>query len=232
MAQKYGRSFARKCLAAWGASACLTVPLSALAAQSDVLIDQVGQGSAWSMPTMGQIVSAAAGNAFVAQAQPQKQSVESAFQANPGGLSFTQAASAEQLSQQLSSKGAPVEMAFLGFGLDLGRYTRSGAGSSSIEDGDGNILEQEWLGEGNIQFASQEGAGNRATQYQNGANNVSVLLQRGDRNVGEILQLSNQGIATLLQNGDRNVATIVQGTAGSFASVSQNGVANIVAIRQ
>ena len=232
MEHTYGRVDGKKYLTILGLSAALLASGSAFAAQSDIVIDQIGQRPAWSSPIVGQIVSPTAGNAFVSQAQPQTQAIEAAFQANPGGISFAQAASADQLSQNLSSGGAPVEMAFLGFGLDLGRYTRNGSGSYESQDAQGNSLQQEWRGEGNIQFASQEGANNRAVQQQFGLNNVSILLQRGTGNVGEILQSSTQGVATLLQFGDRNSATIVQGTAASFASVSQSGIANIVAIRQ
>lgn len=232
MAHTYGRVDGRKCLAILGLSAALLYQGSAFAAQSDILIDQIGQRPAWSSPIVGQIVSPTAGNAFVSQAQPQQQAIDAAFQANSGGLSFAQAASADQLSQNLSSSGAPVEMAFLGYGLDLGRYLRSGTGSYEATDAQGNSLQQDWRGEGNIQFASQEGSNNRAVQQQYGVGNVSVLLQRGTGNVGEILQSSTQGVATLLQSGDRNSATIVQGTAANFASVSQSGIANIVAIRQ
>lgn len=230
MAQDYGRNHGRKCLATLAMLAAFAAPSSAFAAQSEVMIEQLDQGYGWALSTVGQIVSATAGNAFVAQAQPAKTSLDSAFQVNLGALSFAQAASTEQLSQELSSTGAGAELAFLGVSLDLGR--RSGARSSNAQDASGNVLQQEWRGEGNVQFASQQGAGNRAVQQQYGGNNVAVLIQRGDHNVGEILQLSNQGVAALLQNGDRNVATIVQGSAGSFASVSQSGIANIVAIRQ
>ena len=232
MAHTYGRVDGKKCLAILGLSAALMYQGSAFAAQSDILIDQIGQGSAWSSPVVGQIVSPTAGNAFVSQAQPRKPATDAAFQVNSGGISFAQAASADQLSQNLSSSGTPVEMAFLGFGLDLGQYVRNGAGSYEAQDAQGNSLQQDWRGEGNIQFASQDGANNRAVQQQYGVNNVSVLLQRGTGNVGEILQSSSQGIATLLQFGDRNTATIMQGSAASFASVSQSGIANIVAIRQ
>lgn len=232
MAQKFGHVHGKKCLAALGVAATLAAHGSAFAAQSDVVIDQIGQRPAWASPSMGQIVSATAGSAFVAQAQPQKNSAEAAFQANSGGLSFAQAASTEQLSQNLSSTGRPAELAFLGFGLDLGRYRRSGTGSYRAQDADGNSLRQEWRGDDNVQFASQQGSGNRAVQQQDGADNLAVLIQRGNGNVGEILQSSTEGVATLLQYGDRNLATITQGNAASFASVSQNGVANIVAIRQ
>ena len=232
MTQKNRRTIiGKKGLATWGALAALMAPWSAFAAQSDVMIEQIGQASPWAAP-MGQIVSASAGSAFVAQAQPQKGPVATAFQANPGGYSFAQAVRAQQLSQQLSSGGAPVELAFLGFGLDLGRYGRSGVGSSVTEDATGNVWQQDWRGDDNRQFASQEGRGNRAVQQQNGMQNVSVLFQRGNGNVGEILQFSDQGVATLLQNGDRNIATILQGSANSFATISQTGFANIVAIRQ
>ncbi|MFC4593945.1 hypothetical protein [Sphingobium tyrosinilyticum] len=221
----------KKSLAAWGAMAAIAASSTAFAAQSDVLIEQIGQGAVWAAP-IRQIVSASAGSAFVAQAQPQKGMAPSTFQANPGGYSLAQAASTEQLSQELSSTGAPVELALLGFGLDLGRYSRSGTGSSVSEDASGNVWQQNWSGDDNRQFASQEGTSNRAIQQQNGTANVSILFQRGNGNVGEILQFSDQGVATVLQNGDRNMASIMQGTAGSFATVSQSGIANIVAIRQ
>ncbi|WP_022683363.1 hypothetical protein [Sphingobium bisphenolivorans] len=181
---------------------------------------------------MGQISPVAAGSAFVAQAQPRQGLAPVAFQANGGGLSFAQVARTEQISQDLSSGGAPVEMAFLGFGLDLGNYHHSGTGALSMEDANGNVLQQDWRGEGNLQFASQQGTGNRAVQQQYGARNMAILFQRGTMNVGEVLQLSDQGVVTLLQNGDRNSASVTQATAGSFASISQTGVANIVAVRQ
>lgn len=233
MHQKYSLTFlGKKSLTSWIVLTATAASMPAFAAQSDVMIDQVGQGPAWATPAMGQIVSASAGNAFMAQTQPLTPLAAAPFQANAGGFSFAQAVSAEQLSQNLSSGGAPVELAFLGFGLDLGGYVRSGAGSAVTEDAAGNVWQQDWRGDDNLQFASQEGTGNRAIQQQYGAHNVSVLFQRGNGNVGEILQLSDNGIAALLQIGDRNVASIAQGSAGSFASISQSGVANIVAVRQ
>lgn len=233
MMGKYKQAFTGKNgLMVWGALAVIAAPFSASAAQSDVQIEQIGQGSAWAAPNIGQIVSASSGNAFIAQAQPSKMAIAADFQASLGSLSYVQSASAEQLSSSLSSSGAPVELAFLGFGLDLGSHYRSGLGSSITKDASGNVLQQEWRGEDNLQFALQEGTGNRALQQQYGARNVAVIFQRGNGNVSEILQLSDQGVAALLQNGDRNRASITQGSAGSFASVSQTGIANIVAIRQ
>lgn len=221
----------KKPLAVWGAMAVLAASSSAFATQSDVLIEQIGETPAWAAP-MRQIVSPSAGSAFVAQAQLKQGPAIGTFQANPGGYSPAQAASTEQLSQQLASTGAPVELAFLGFALDLGSYARSGSGTLVTEDASGNVWQQEWRGDDNRQFASQEGTGNRAIQQQNGMANLAVLIQRGNGNVGEILQSSNESVATLLQSGDRNMASILQGTASSFATVSQTGVANIVAIRQ
>lgn len=170
--------------------------------------------------------------AITTGAQNRRCAAAAPFQAYAGGFSFAEVASAEQLSQSLSSGGAPTELAFLGFGIDLGGYVRNGSGSTLTEDAGGNIWQQNWRGDDNLQFASQEGTGNRAVQQQYGAQNVSVLIQRGNGNIGEILQLSDKGIAALLQNGDRNLASVTQGSAGSFASISQSGVANIVAVRQ
>ena len=221
-----------KGVALLGALIAVAAPWTASAAQSDALIDQLGQGSSWAAPMISQIVPTSAVSAFVAQAPSPRASSAASFQAGPAPLSFAQAASAEQLSQQLSSGGKPAELAFLGYGLDLGSYRRSGAGSSAIENARGNLWQQDWRGEDNLQFAAQDGAGNRALQRQYGAHNVSILFQRGNANVAEILQLSDQGVATLTQEGSRNSASVIQGTAGSFATIAQSGVANIVAVRQ
>ena len=203
----------------------------ALAAQQDILIEQIGRETLAAPLQMAQIAMAAP-QAFVTQVRDPSTIAKVSLQVSSVLLPGARAVMTDQVPAGLPSTGAPIELAVLGFGIDLGSYQRSGTGTSVIDDQAGNVWQQQWAGLSNLQFARQIGTNNHASQNQDGTGNVSLVFQNGSGNIADIVQRTDNGVATLLQNGERNSATVAQGSAFSFANISQSGIANIVSIRQ
>jgi hypothetical protein len=229
--QNFTRNLAKSSLAAAVAAGSLASVSPALAIQSDATIDQVAlatSGSAWLVDQVGAPASA---SGHMAQIDAPAINPNAAFQANLAAKT-TQLSMADQVPNYAGSYGAPVEMAFLGYGLDLGRFVRAGKGASFASDDSGNSQRHAWNGDENLQASLQRGSDNRSIQDQNGFRNASLVVQDGEANFAEVTQSANFTVASILQVGSRNSASLYQGTGSSFALVSQAGVGNIVSIRQ
>lgn len=204
----------------------------AMAVQSDAFVDQVSLGAAKSAG-IEQVAPRAAASTFVAQVESADSGNVYSFQATTEVIRFADAASAEQLSPALNSRGGGAELAFLGLGLDLGKFQRvSGKGDATYTDSNNNTQQYAWAGENNLQVALQRGADNFASLETNGNNNVGFILQDGQGNRATTQQFADNAFASILQFGNQNQASIYQGTNASVAFVSQNGIGNVVSIRQ
>lgn len=207
----------------------------ALAVQSDAFVDQVALASAQSdfaKPGIDQVGSRAA-SPFVAQVETLDSGNAYSFQATTEVIRFADAASAEQIAPGLNSRGGGAELAFLGLGLDLGKFQRvSGEGKASYTDSNNNVQHYAWAGENNLQVALQRGSDNFASLDVRGNDNVAFVLQNGQGNSAKVEQFADNTFASILQFGNQNQASIYQGTNASVAFVSQNGIGNVVSIRQ
>lgn len=204
----------------------------ALAVQSDAFVDQVNLGAARSA-AMDQVAGRSIASPLVAQVDAIDSGAAYSFQASTEVIRFADAASAEQIAPGLSSRGGGAELAFLGMGLDLGRFQRvSGEGKADYTDASGNRQLYAWNGANNLQVALQRGADNFASLETVGSNNVGFILQDGQGNRATTQQFADNAVASILQFGSQNQAAIYQGTNASVAFVSQSGVNNVVSIRQ
>jgi len=204
----------------------------ALAVQSDAFIDQVQLGAA-SSAGIEQVAPRAAASTFVAQVETLDSGNAYSFQASTEVLRFADAASADQIAPGLNSRGGGAELAFLGLGLDLGKFQRvSGEGKNTFTDKNNNTQQYAWAGENNLQVALQRGSDNFASLETKGNNNVGFILQDGIGNEARTQQFADNTFASILQFGNQNQASVYQGTNASVAFVSQNGIGNIVSIRQ
>ncbi|MEJ5977763.1 hypothetical protein WG901_14030 [Novosphingobium sp. PS1R-30] len=215
------------------ATAALTFAASpALAVQSDAFVDQIALGAPKSA-AMDQVASKSVASPFVAQVDAIDTGKSYSFQATTEVIRFADAASAEQISPALNSRGGGAELAFLGLGLDLGKFQRvSGEGKADYTDANNNRQQYAWAGENNLQVALQRGSDNFASLETKGNNNVGFILQDGIGNEARTQQFADNTFASILQFGNQNQASVYQGTNASVAFVSQNGIGNIVSIRQ
>lgn len=203
----------------------------ALAIQSDATIEQVGSSPSNSTWLVDQLPAPAGASSHLAQIDAPAVNPNVAFQANVTS-SAPQLSMSDQVPAYAGSFGAPVEMAFLGYGLNLGRFVRSGNGISFASDEAGNSQKHAWNGDENLQASLQRGSDNRSIQDQNGFRNASLIVQDGQANFAEVTQVGDLSVASILQVGRLNSASLYQGTGSSFALVSQAGLGNIVSIRQ
>jgi hypothetical protein len=228
--QNFTRNLAKSSLAVVIAVGSLASVSPALAIQSDATIDQIApapSGGTWLVDQVG----APAAVGYMTQIDGPMVNPEIAFQANVAATT-AQLSMADQIPGYAGSYGAPVEMAFLGYGLDLGRFVRAGKGSSFASDDSGNSQRHAWDGDENLQASLQRGSDNRSIQDQTGFRNASLIVQDGEANFAEVTQSADFTVASILQIGSRNSASLYQGTGSSFALVSQAGAGNVVSIRQ
>lgn len=208
----------------------------ALAVQSDAFVDQVQLGAAQSdfgKPAIEQVSARTSASPFVAQVDAIDTGKAYSFQATTEVIRFADAASAEQIAPGLNSRGGGAELAFLGMGLDLGKFQRvSGKGDATYTDSNNNTQQYAWNGDDNLQVALQRGADNFVSLETVGSNNVGFILQDGQGNRATTQQFADNTFASILQFGSQNQASIYQGTNSSVAFVSQNGIGNVVSIRQ
>ena len=229
--QNFTSNGAKACLTGWLATAALAAVSPAWAIQSDAMIDQVGSSPSNATWLVDQLPAPAVSSAYLAQIDAPAVNPNVAFQANVAA-SAPQLSMSDQVPAYAGSFGAPVEMAFLGYGLNLGRFVRSGNGTSFASDEVGNSQKHSWAGDENLQASLQRGSDNRSSQEQNGFRNASLIVQDGNANFAEVTQVGNFSVASVLQVGSLNSASLYQGTGNSFALVSQAGIGNIVSIRQ
>jgi hypothetical protein len=224
-------NFAKLGLTALMAFGSITAVSPAVALQADATVDQVASPSAKSGWLVDQIGSAVPASSDLAQVQAPAINPAVSFQANVDS-SNTQLTMADQLSGYADSYGAPVELAFLGYGLNLGHFIRVGQGTSFASDDAGNSQQHAWNGMENLQASLQRGIENRSIQDQVGIRNVSLIVQDGEANFAETTQSAQLTLASILQIGSRNSASIYQGSDNGFALISQSGAGNIASIRQ
>jgi hypothetical protein len=229
--QNFTCNVAKSSLTALVGLAALATVSPALAIQSDASIDQISPGSSEAAWLIDQVAASAPASSYLAQVDTPAVNLNVAFQANVAATT-TQLSMVDQVPGYAGSYGAPIEMAFLGYGLDLGRFIRSGKGSSFASDAAGNNQQHAWNGDENLQASLQRGMDNRSIQDQTGFRNASLVVQDGEANFAEATQSADFAVASILQVGSRNSASLYQGTNNSFALVSQSGIGNIVSIRQ
>lgn len=220
-----------KSLSALVAIAALSHVSPALALNADAAIDQISQPAAGAGWLVDQVSAVAPASSHLAQVPAPAVNPAAAFQATSSAFT-AQLSMADQVPGTAGSYGAAVELAFLGYGLDLGQFVRVGQGSSFASDDRGNSQQHFWNGAENLQASLQRGSQNRSAQEQTGLRNASLIVQDGEANYAEVVQGADFGLASILQVGARNSASIYQGTNSSVALVSQAGIGNIVSIRQ
>jgi hypothetical protein len=213
------------------AALATVVASPAMAVQSDAFVDQVTLGAA-GPAAMDQVSARSSANPFVAQVEAVDAGRAYSFQATTEVIRFADAASAEQIAPGLSSRGDGAELAFLGLGLDLGKFQRVGKGTSDTTDDQGNRQYYAWNGSDNIQVALQAGTNNSSSQESVGSRNISFVLQDGSTNRAMTQQFAEATLALILQHGSNNTASIYQHTDASVAFVSQSGTGNVISLRQ
>lgn len=204
----------------------------AFALEAGPFINQVEArpfASAWQID---QVPASTIGIAYLAQVEPVLPASDHAFQAFSGETGSLNLVFAEQLAPSLSSRGQGAELAFLGMGLDLGPYLRSGSGTAVQVGENGNRAEFAWSGSDNLQIASLTGSNNLSVQRQEGLMNVSLIIQSGQDNSAMTTQLADNAYASILQYGTKNEAVVFQGSDSAVALISQNGTANLALVRQ
>lgn len=91
----------------------------------------------------------------------------------------------------------------------------------------------------NVQAQGWEGVGilqvgdaNSATTTQGGTHNAALTIQVGNSNLGNVTQTGSDGYAQLTQTGNNNTATVGQSAANDAALVYQNGTYNQAYVSQ
>lgn len=214
------------------AASLLLVASPALALETSPFINQVESHPFAPSWQIDQVPANTGGITHLAQVEPVLPSGEQAFQAFSAETGSSNLVFAEQVAPGLSSRGRGGELAFLGMGLDLGPYMRSGSGAAVHVGENGNRAEFAWSGNDNLQFASLTGSNNLSVQRQVGLMNVSFIVQSGQGNSAMTTQLADNAYASILQYGAKNEAIVLQGSNSAVALISQSGTANMALVRQ